>query len=286
MNILSAAPKADMFNKKAKEPLIALMLTNLLPGLGHVYSDSVKKGIVFFSVNIAATGGALAYFLSPVTEIYPYMLIFIPICFIFEIYVLIDSYLSAGRYNQKHSLERKITGTRKAGLIAAIIFVSFFNPRLYQNYIRSNVVQAFRLPSSTMEPVIMKGDRVLADKFAYKNSPPERGDIVVFQYPKDSEKIFVKRVVAFGGESVEIKGGDVYINGTLVMDPKIKNITYYNHGDFGKGEVKVPENHNFMLGDNSASSNDSRYWGFVPDKYVIGKVYKIYYPFERSGPVE
>lgn len=278
-----------MVNIKSKEPLIALMLTMLLPGLGQIYSGYVKRGIAFLLINIVAVVGVLSYFLNPQIKTYAYMLIFIPIGIVFGFYILVDSYLCAKTYNRKNDLERKISSGKRVLLILGIIFAWIFNPSSFlTNYIRSNVVQAFRLPNSTMEPTIMKSDRILVDKSAYKYSSPQRGDIVIFKYPVDPSRIFVKRLIASGGESVEIKNGDVYVNGELACLPNSKNNYYYNRGDYAQEGKKiiVPDNKFFVLGDNSASSSDSRHWGFVPRENIQGKAFKIYFPFERSGVIK
>ncbi len=112
---------------------------------------------------------------------------------------------------------------------------------------------------------------------------------MVFVYPQDRKRDFVKRVVGLPNETVEIKAGVILINGIPLTEPEFfKGKYYYNGGEFGEKDQKVtvPENSYFVLGDNSMSSHDSRYWGFVDRKDVIGKAYKIFYPFERSGPIK
>jgi signal peptidase I len=139
-----------------------------------------------------------------------------------------------------------------------------------------------------MEPTLLQGDLILADKAIYKKSEPKRGDIIVFIYPEDTKKMFVKRLVGLPGETIEIKNGSILINGTILTEPFFANKYYYNRGDYAKeGQaITIPQDSYFVLGDNSTSSKDSRYWGFVPKKYIVGKAYKIYYPFNRSGPVK
>ncbi|MCA9405446.1 MAG: signal peptidase I [Candidatus Omnitrophica bacterium] len=162
-------------------------------------------------------------------------------------------------------------------------------------FIRTFFIQAFKIPSGSMEKTLMIKDRLMVTKLDYgpkvpftsKRLPgfgkPERGDIIVFKYPENPKRAFIKRLIAFGGEQVEIREGDIYINGQLVEDPVIKNIYYYNRGDFGKeGQIiTVPEHYYFVLGDNSASSSDSRYWGFVPEINLIGKAQFIFWPPQR-----
>jgi len=150
--------------------------------------------------------------------------------------------------------------------------------------IRIFVVQAFKIPSGSMRPTFLEGDRILVSKFIYKFKEPLIGDIVVFRYPEDPKKDFVKRFIAKGNETIEIKDGDVYVNDKLITDPYvIKEIFYYNRGDYGEigQKVKVPPDSYYVLGDNSGSSRDSRYWGFVPKKNLLGKAFFIYWPPNR-----
>lgn len=150
--------------------------------------------------------------------------------------------------------------------------------------IRTFVIQAFKIPSGSMKPTFLEGDRILVNKFIYRFKEPQRGDIVVFRYPEDKKKDFVKRLIAKGGETVEIKDGNIYINGKLIEQPHIlRDIFYYNRGDYGEidQKIKVPPASYYVLGDNSSSSRDSRYWGFVPKKYLLGRAILIYWPLNR-----
>ena len=163
-------------------------------------------------------------------------------------------------------------------------------------FIRTFVVQAFKIPSGSMIPTFQVGDRIFVNKFIYgarvpffnTNLPavrqPKRGDIIVFISPDTPQKDFVKRLIAVGGERVEIRDRRILVNGKLVDEPSsIRSIDYYNLGDYGKeGQViEVPKDSYFVLGDNSGSSRDSRFWGFVPKKNLLGKVIFIYWPLHR-----
>jgi signal peptidase I len=162
-------------------------------------------------------------------------------------------------------------------------------------FIRTFFFQAFKIPSGSMKPTLIEGDRLLVNKLRYgpevplvnKRIPgfshPQRGDVVVFIYPEDRKRDFIKRLIALGGDTVEIRDGDIYINGRLQTDPRMKNIYYYNRGDYGKvnERVTVPKGYYFVLGDNSGSSHDSRYWGFVGEGDLIGRAELIYWPPNR-----
>ena len=162
-------------------------------------------------------------------------------------------------------------------------------------FIRTFFIQAFKIPSGSMRMTLIEGDRLLVNKLRYGAKvpftstrlpgfgEPQRGDILVFVYPEDRKRDFIKRLIAKGGETVEIRYGDIYINDKLIEDPLINNTYYYNRGSYGEigRKVKVPEGYYFVLGDNSASSHDSRFWGFVPKEDVIGRAELIYWPLNR-----
>lgn len=167
-------------------------------------------------------------------------------------------------------------------------------------FIRSFVVQAFKIPSGSMEPTLLIGDHILVNKFIYGiNLPfveqklfqfkkPKRGDVIVFVYPVDPSKDFIKRVIAVEGDTILIKDKKVYINGTLVPDdhgyysnPKgiIQSGTSSNRDNYGP--VTVPPGCLFVMGDNRDNSYDSRFWGFVNVNKVKGKAFMIYWSWEK-----
>ncbi|MFA6217077.1 MAG: signal peptidase I [Candidatus Omnitrophota bacterium] len=161
--------------------------------------------------------------------------------------------------------------------------------------IRIFVVQAFKIPTGSMRLTLVEGDIILVNKFLYGAKlpladirlpavrKPQRGDVIVFIYPENPKKDFIKRLIATEGESIEIKDGTIYINDRPLLDPVFSKKYYYNRGDYGQEgqKIVVPKNCYYVLGDNSQSSQDSRYWGFVPEKNVIGKAFIIYWPLNR-----
>jgi len=162
-------------------------------------------------------------------------------------------------------------------------------------FIRSFIVQPFKIPTGSMRETLIEGDRIFVNRFIYglripfttvrilKFNYPKRGDVIVFNYPEEPKRAFVKRMIAKGGDVVEIKDGKIYVNSEEFDHPCVKNIYYYNRGDYGLigQKIVVPQNSYYVLGDNSRSSRDSRFWGFVDDKYLIGKAFFIYWPLNR-----
>lgn len=161
--------------------------------------------------------------------------------------------------------------------------------------IRTFVIQAFKIPTGSMRPTLLEGDLILVNKFIYgakvpftslslpRVRQPKRGDVIVFIYPEDHKKDFIKRLVGLPGETAEIKNGTIYIDDKPLLDPLFSQRYYYNRGDFSSEDQKpvVPKDNFFVLGDNSASSRDSRYWGFVPKQNILGKAILIYWPPQR-----
>lgn len=162
-------------------------------------------------------------------------------------------------------------------------------------FIRAFIIQAFKIPSGSMIPTFEIGDRIFVNKFLYGAKvpfidfrlpavrQPKIGDIIVFVSPEVPKKDFVKRLIATGGETVEIRDGHILINSRPIRNPSPIAVYYYNKGDYGKEgqKITVPKDSYYVLGDNSASSRDSRYWGFVPKKNMIGKAVLIYWPLHR-----
>lgn len=160
-------------------------------------------------------------------------------------------------------------------------------------FIRTFFIQAFKIPSGSMRPSLQEGDKIMVNKLLYGPKlpftnirlpgirEPKRGDIIVFVYPEDRKKDFIKRLVALGRETVEISNGNILINGKPINGPsEMLRIYYYNRGRFGEEgkAIRVPEDCYYVLGDNSDSSRDSRYWGFVPKSNVIGRAMFVWWP--------
>jgi signal peptidase I len=148
------------------------------------------------------------------------------------------------------------------------------------------VVQAFYIPSGSMEPTLMVGDRILVSKMSYRFGTVERGDVIVFHYPLNPGKDFVKRVVGLGEETVELRDGVVLINNTPIKE---LYPTALAGGDractSSYGPQKVPAAQFFVLGDNRCNSEDSRFFGFVPRDNVVGRAMFIYWPPPRLSLV-
>ena len=173
-------------------------------------------------------------------------------------------------------------------------------------FVRTFVVQAFKIPTGSMENNLLIGDHLLVNKFVFAPTASrleqtllpitdiKRGDIVVFKYPEDPNRDFIKRTIGLPGETVELRNKVVYINGKALDEPYVHFLFPADGGPPDEatpfdvrrnyGPVTVPADHYFMMGDNRDNSEDSRYWGFMPRDYVKGKALFIYFSFDEDTP--
>ena len=165
-------------------------------------------------------------------------------------------------------------------------------------FIRTFVVQAFKIPSGSMKPTLLVGDHILVNKFIYgikvpftdrtlvSVTTPKRGDVIVFKFPRDTSKDYIKRVIGLPGNQIEIIDRRLLINGAPVDDPH----AFYSLAGIVPdslprhfGPIAVPPDHLFVMGDNRDESSDSRVWGFVPMAYVKGKAFLIYWSWDQGN---
>ena len=143
--------------------------------------------------------------------------------------------------------------------------------------------QPVKVEGTSMQPELLDQERIFVNKFVYHFEEIHRGDIVVFWYPKDPSKSFIKRVLGVPGDTISIREGQVYINGDLVEERYVPR--GYQDAD-SYPPVRVRDGHYYVLGDHRNASNDSRSWGLVPRKYIYGKAVFRYWPVEKAGFLE
>ncbi len=268
----------EIERKQNKDPWLALFLSDLIPGLGQIYLKKWIWGILFIIT------GALMLIVA-----YKYPLLYISLWGMLATFICYHAYISAP--------VRRVKSKRTILIIMTLfLFLRLLNydKPLFKAY----VAEAFRIPTPRyvdfippeswggppMKPTLVYRDRVLVRKS--KKYVPKRGDVVAFKFPEDRKIPFIMRVAALPGETIEIKDKKIYINGQKVQYPAFENIESLP-GNLGLEEpYKVLENCFFVLGDNIANSNDSRFFGAIPQNDLIGKAYKIYWPIGRSGPIE
>ncbi len=171
--------------------------------------------------------------------------------------------------NNLRSVLRFLADLLETLILSVVLFVGI-------NAITARV----RVDGSSMDPTLANGEFVLVNKLAYRLGSPERGDVIVFYFPRDPNQEYIKRLIGLPGDVIKIANGRVYVNGQQLTEPYIAAEPTYS------GEWTVPQGHYFVLGDNRNNSYDSHNWGPVPADYVIGKSILIYWPMARFGLIE
>ncbi|ASK18439.1 MULTISPECIES: signal peptidase I [Halomonadaceae] len=195
---------------------------------------------------------------------------------------------------------------------------SFFPVLLVVLVVRSFIIEPFQIPSGSMKPTLEVGDFILVNKFAYglrlpvlhsrflEVDDPERGDVMVFRFPEEPSVNFIKRVVGLPGDRIRYEGKQLYVNGEpvtkalieegpelspqqLLLEEQLGSVSHYiynNPRDPGPQmrEVVVPDGHYFTMGDNRDHSNDSRYWGFVPEDNIVGRAFAVWMHWDGGLP--
>jgi len=163
----------------------------------------------------------------------------------------------------KKSMVRELLETVISAGIIAFIIITFIG-------------QVTVVRGASMEPTLHDNERLIANKISYRFETPERGEIIIFRPPLEIKRNYIKRIIGIPGDKIEIANGEVYVNGEKLEEPYVKNISYEN-----MPPTIVPDDSFFVLGDNRPNSSDSRYWGFVPRKNVVGRAWVVFWPLNK-----
>lgn len=263
--------------EKKRKPFIAFCLSFLTPGLGQLYNGQIKRAVFLYLILfvISINPFSLKSFLT-----FRGLFIWLLITVGFLLFVMIDAL-----YNAIKLKEIKIRAYNKWYIYSIIILMQAFT---IQPLIKSiHHFKAYRTPAGSMRPTLMVGDHFMVNKTYYKKNEPKRKDVVVFRYPEDPSKDFVKRVIGLPGDIVEIRDKQVYIDGKLQdhsyvlnTDPLIIPKDIQPRDNYGP--ATVTEGSLFVLGDNRDQSLDSRFWGFVDISALKGKALYIYWSKDRN----
>lgn len=265
---------------KKRRPIIALLLSFVVPGLAQIYNGQIKKALILCLT--ALFWGLVSSFLLVLNFFVGISSLAIGICFF--VFILYDAVHNSSKLKQ---IVLKPYNKWYFYIIIILVWDFVISPS-YFNVIKRNIVQAYKMPSISMEPALLAGDYLIANKIIYNYKNPVRGDVIVFVYPEDPRKDFVKRVIALPGEKVEIRNRKIFINdkpitnpwgfhierGGRVMPSRLRRDNY--------GPKVVPSNSLFVLGDNRDHSQDSRHFGFVDMSAVKGKVLYIYWSKNKN----
>jgi signal peptidase I len=281
---LTANPQADtdmgkegIVNNTPRRPWLAALLTLFEIGLGHIYSGNFQKGLILFCLDQFL----FLVFVASLIVIAPnpfYMIFALVVGFAFTVYCVADAALIAKR-NKKNYVPAKYN--RWFVYVGYILMTGILVQMCTSYIVTPNLIQAYKMPTGSMEPTLLVGDHILINKHIYKVGEPKRGEVIVFRYPLKPDTPYVKRLIGEPGDTLEMIGRTVYINGKPIKE----NYTQYvDPGSINNhyGPYRVPSDQYFVMGDNRDSSQDSRFWGFVPRKNLLGKPLVIYWSFETG----
>jgi len=298
-------------NGRKRLAWLAVVLSIVMPGVGHVYCGKLTRGLAFgllYGLAIPVVLGLLAY-ASPASTV-AFGLLMIAAAF----GVAVAAALDACRLARQTRPDYQPKGYNHAAVYVLIGLMTQGSSVGYALHVRSSLFEAFRVPAASEYPNITPGDRILANKTAYRKADPEVGDVVLFRPPTGNWRIhYVKRIVALGGESVEIKDGVLYINDKPLPRRQIRSASTQVRGQNGSVEtlsgevlaetngsatyktfltadpseaakdfarITVPQHHCFVLGDNRNYSLDSRHFGPIPYAAIEARVDYVYWPVD------
>jgi signal peptidase I len=268
-----------LMKAKRRSPGLAVVLSIVTPGLGQVYNGQLRRGVILFVMWALLTVLAIAVLFH---NFYG-MLIGAALSLGFPLFICVEAVYCARRLGQI-ILKRY---NRWYVYILIIVAVNFIMYPLFSTTKNNHLYKTYKIPSSAMKPTLNVGDHLMADMKRYKSKELNRADIIVFEYPKDPSKAFIKRIISLPGEKIEIIGRKIYIDGKLFEDKYGYYETRKESWGIPAGKCKycsvtVPDEHYFVLGDNRDNSQDSRYWGFVPLESIRGKALYIYWAKDIS----
>lgn len=254
-----------------KKPWLAVFLSYLLPGIGQFYNKQVLKGLAFIIGIIVLLILENIHYLFAILTILLYFL------------AVKDAFEFAERIN---GTNKKILEQGSKGARIFVIVVILFGHMPFPDIVKAHFIQAYKFPSGSMIPSLLIGDHILIDKTSKDST--KRGDLIVFKYPEDPERDFIKRVIGLGGETIEARDKIIYINGKAIEEPYVQHTdnTIRPGGVEPRdnfGPIVIPEGKFFVMGDNRDQSYDSRYWGYVPKEYIKGKAFKIYWSWDSKN---
>lgn len=242
----------------------AVFLSSIFPGLGQFYSGRALKGLAFL----------LAGMIAALANDWPLVLGFV----VLRGGSMHDAGLGKVlRRGSPYTTARAVTLWLTVFAAAQLTLVAFT---------RSYVIQAFRIPSVSMAPLLSAGDRLFVDRT--RGGRANAGDLIAYIYPLNTEQSFLHRCVAVGGQTIEIRDRVVRVDGQVLEEPYVTHLDpHVRPGDEDARDnlalLTVPHGQVFVMGDNRENANDSRYWGTVPLRNVLGRASKIYWPLDRAG---
>jgi signal peptidase I len=293
---MSTAPSSG------RSPFIAVVLSLLATGLGHVYCGRVATGLALFLASLLfAPFAVLAAFLPLATGVLVALLVGTLAVLAVYVFAVVDAYRTARGLRDHYELKEYNRGL----LYGLFVLVGLTYPVGIVHYVRANFFEAFLVPTASESPNVLPGDRILVNKVRMRGRVPERGDVIAFRHPTVPGQNWIKRVIGLPGDTVEVRANQVIVNGKPLERDRVSPASLASVKDQVRGDVSyetvsgrryrimlgpepatdfkpqtVPDGRCFVLGDNRNDSRDSRHFGFVPLENIIGLVDYIYLPAE------
>lgn len=269
---------------------LAAILSYLLPGLGQFYNGRLTKGlllhfcyttwggvvfIILFNILRYPLSHTRIMFLAGVTAI----------AFLIHLFIIIEAIRDA----RKLGPEMHPASYQKWYIFLLVLVVSLSVEHSVSLTVRQHIAKPYRIPGPSMKPTLEIGDYLISNQLYFTTRNPNRGDIVIHQYPKDIKQTYVKRIIGLPGDTIRIVNQSVFVDGHLFEEPYIQHIdSKIISAEFSPrdnfGPVIIPENEYFVMGDNRDNSSDSRFWGTVSRQYIHGKPAFIYWSWDDEMP--
>jgi signal peptidase I len=258
-------------------------LTLLTMGLGHIYCGEVKRGFIFFAIHYVLI--LLSFILLKLSPSLTSLATIAIVMLSYFIYCLTDALKVSRKKTHYYEMQKY----NRWYVYVAVILIFLLIPRpLTRNYIKENVAKTFSIPTGSMIPTLLIGDMLVAKTDPISKSDINKGELVIFNYPKDRSRIFIKRVIATEGETLSIINKKVLVDDVVLEEPYIINsdpeiITNQSTPRDNLNSVKIPKGSMFVLGDNRDDSYDSRHWGFVKKSDIIGKAALLFWSWDSEN---
>jgi signal peptidase I len=260
---------------KQRKPILAGLASLGTPGLGQLYNGKLRKAVIMYCTGVAVACIGLIF---PPAYSFSYLVILLAAAACVSIVIIVDAFRDARKLG-----EVELRPYNRWYIYLAILLVQFFPVGLVLEYVSGfGAVKTFDIPTASMSPTIQRGDYLAADMEAYAASNPKRGDIVIFRYPRDERQLYIKRVIALPGETVEIRGKQIFINNAVLADPWG---TFFLADDSLRepyGPATLGEAEYFLVGDNRDDSLDSRHFGAIKKSKITAQARYIYWAEDKN----
>lgn len=284
---------------KPRKPLFAMLMSFILPGFGQLYNGQINKALwlyMIFTLLLGPTLVLIALYL-PNALMFPVLLLSLLALLGLWLYNLIDAWRQAKAQNSYTPKAWQLSST----YVAVFVICNLLILPLLIHYINQYQVASFSIPSASMEPSILQGDILFADKrYNCPNckSAVQRGDLAIFTYPNNRTQYYIKRIIGLPGDKIQLQGQDVFVNDKPLkrtpattagvfeqFETKIWQIQWHNEQGFTETTVNVPAGQVFVLGDDRSVSVDSRNFGNVPLQDVVGRARQVWFSKAPNGGI-